>query len=484
MNNEWDALARESDGQAALTQAPRPWGGLPRSPMPPALDLSLLPPVLRDMAVAVADSMAMSREMAALVGLGVGSACNTGRVFINLYPGWDEPGWCFFLCIAKSTEGKSQIMNKMSSCLLQWQEVENKKREINIKNSKAWLDSLDAQLQVAKRKGDKEKIRLINQEILEFQPVYPISRFVLGDITPEAMLTVMRENDGAIAQLDDEARLFNILSGQYQQTPDLDPWLNGYSYSPNGTIRKNQPRLFIPHAAVSQLVLTQPYDLNELLSNPRFVGKGLLSRFLIAIPSSPVDFVRNPPAIPDGVKERYEAAVQRMLTMQKHTLQTTHEAQEIFKDWREECFYKLRGEWAVLETVKLVGHAARLACVLQTWESNNLIMEADQMRDAVALARWFAEHMLRLYGAQNTVSRQAQDVLTLLQKRGEGCVLEWTLTDTLRKRKGFDKEGFERALCELEVRGYVQRDEVKGGGRPMKYIYLHPELMQERGEIL
>lgn len=106
------------------------------------------------------------------------------------------------------------------------------------------------------------------------------------------------------------------------------------------------------------------------------------------------------------------------------------------------------------------------------------------MRDAVALARWFAEHMLRLYGAQNTVSRQAQDVLTLLQKRGEGCVLERVLTDTLRKRQGFDKDAFERALCELAARGCIQRDEVKGGGRPMKYIYLHPELMQERSETL
>lgn len=58
------------------------------------------------------------------------------------------------------------------------------------------------------------------------------------------------------------------------------------------------------------------------------------------------------------------------------------------------------------------------------------------------------------------------------------------MTDTLRKRQGFDKDAFERALCELEARGYIQRDEVKGGGRPVKYIYLHPELMQERGEIL
>ena len=74
--------------------------------------------------------------------------------------------------------------------------------------------------------------------------------------------------------------------------------------------------------------------------------------------------------------------------------------------------------------------------------------------------------------------------MTLLQKRGEACILERTLTDTLRKRQGFDKDAFERALCELAARGYIQRDEVKGGGRPTKYMYLHPGLMQERSETL
>ncbi|MFR6026276.1 MAG: hypothetical protein ACLUMK_06990 [Christensenellales bacterium] len=92
MNNEWDALAREPEGQAALNQAPRAWGSLPKNPTPPALDLSLLPPVLRDMAVAVADSVGASRDIAAVIGLGVGSACITGRVFVQLKPDW-RPGW-------------------------------------------------------------------------------------------------------------------------------------------------------------------------------------------------------------------------------------------------------------------------------------------------------------------------------------------------------------------------------------------------------
>ena len=136
-----------------------------------------------------------------------------------------------------------------------------------------------------------------------------------------------------------------------------------------------------------------------------------------------------------------------------------------------------------MATSVAAGSAARLAAILCAWADEKAVSAA-RMRDAVALVRWFAEHMLRLYGEQNAVSRQAQEVLTLLQKRGEACILERTLADTLRKRQGFDKDAFERALCELAARGYIQRDEVKGGGRPTKYIYLHPGLMQERSETL
>ena len=162
-------------------------------------------------------------------------------------------------------------------------------------------------------------------------------------------------------------------------------------------------------------------------------------------------------------------------------------AQEVFLDFEQEVFEKRRGEWLPLEGLgvcgKLAGSAARMAATLCAWADEKTVSAA-RMRDAVALVRWFAEHMLRVYGEQSAVSRQAQDALKLLQKRGESCILERTLTDTLRKRKDFDKDSFERALCELAARGYIQRDEVKGGGRPMKYIYVHPELMQERSETL
>lgn len=487
MNNEWDALARESEGQAALTQAPRPWGGLPRSPMPPALDLSLLPPALRDMAVAVADSVGASRELAAVVGLGAGSACITGRVFVQLKPDWKEPGWAFLLVVAKPGEGKTPCFKHLANPLFDWQTTQNCARRVQVEQSGAQRAMLEAEKVKAIKKGDKEAVRLAVQALAEQEQVFEVGRFVRGNTTPEAFVQLMSENRGAVAQLDDEGDLLDLLQGRYQEIPDLSPWLQGYSGGSSVELRRRSGSLFAENAAVSVLALTQPVVLENVLANGRMAGKGFLGRFLVCSPEPPDTFVRHKPAIPMSAGLAYQKALARLLAMPEMVLTLEDAAREVFLDFEEEIFDKRRGEWAALETLgicgKLAGNAARLAAILCAWADEKTVSAA-RMRDAVALARWFAEHMLRLYGAQNTVSRQAQEVLTLLQKRGEGCVLERVLTGTLRKRQGFDKEGFERALCELAARGYIQRDEVKGGGRPMKYIYLHPELMQERGEIL
>lgn len=487
MDDSWDALAREQSGQLALTQAPRPWGGLPRSPTPPALDLSLLPPVLRDMAVAVADSVGASRELAAVVGLGAGSACITGRVFVQLKPDWKEPGWAFLLVVAKPGDGKTPCFKHLASPLFDWQSEQNRARRVQVEQSAALRAMLEAEKAKAVKKGDREAVRLAVQELAEQEQIFEVGRFVRGNTTPEAFVQMMSENHGAVAQLDDEGDLLDLLQGRYQEIPDLSPWLQGYSGGSSVELRRRSGSLFAENAVVSVLALTQPVVLENVLTNSRMAGKGFLGRFLVCSPEPPDAFVRHKPDIPESAKLAYQKALARLLAMPEMVLTLEDAAREVFLDFEEEIFDKRRGEWAALETLgicgKMAGNAARLAAILCAWADEKAVSAA-RMRDAVMLARWFAEHMLRLYGEQNTVSRQAQEVLTLLQKRGEGCVLEWTLTDTLRKRKGFTKEGFEQALCELEARGCIQRDEVKGGGRPMKYIYLHPELMQERSETL
>ena len=487
MYENWDELAREPEGQAALNQAPRAWGSLPKNPTPPALDLSLLPPALRDMAAAVADSVGASRDIAAVIGLGVGSACITGRVFVQLKPDWKEPGWAFLLVVAKPGDGKSPCYKHLTSPLFDWQTEQNRARRVQVEQTAALRAMLEAEKQKAIKKGDREAVRLAVQELAEQAQAFEIGRFIKGNTTPEAFVQLMSENGGAVAQLDDEGDLFDLLQGRYQDIPDLSPGLQGYSGGASVELRRRGGSISAEHAAVSVLALTQPIVMENVLTNSRMAGKGFLGRFLACSPEPPDVFVRRKPDIPYGTATAYQKALARLLTLPETVLTLDDAAREVFLDFEQEIFEKRRGEWSALETLgicgKLAGNAARLAAILCAWADEKTVSAA-RMRDAVALVRWFAEHMLRLYGEQNAVSRQAQEVLTLLQKRGEACILERTLTDTLRKRQGFDKDAFERALCELAARGYIQRDEVKGGGRPTKYIYLHPGLMQERSETL
>ena len=487
MYENWDELAREPEGQAALNQAPRAWGSLPKNPTPPALDLSLLPPALRDMAAAVADSVGASRDIAAVIGLGVGSACITGRVFVQLKPDWKEPGWAFLLVVAKPGDGKSPCYKHLASPLFDWQTEQNRARRVQVEQTAALRAMLEAEKQKAIKKGDREAVRLAVQELAEQAQVFEIGRFIGGNTTPEAFVQLMSENGGAVAQLDDEGDLFDLLQGRYQDIPDLSPWLQGYSGGASVELRRRGGSISAEHAAVSVLALTQPIVMENVLTNCRMAGKGFLGRFLACSPEPPNVFVRRKPVIPYGTATAYQKALARLLTLPETVLTLDDAAREVFLDFEQEIFEKRRGEWSALEGLgvcgKLAGGAARLAAILCAWADEKAVSAA-RMRDAVALVRWFVEHMLRLYGEQNVVSRQAQEVLTLLQKRGEACILERALTDTLRKRQGFDKDAFERALCELAARGYIQRDEVKGGGRPTKYMYLHPGLMQERSETL
>ena len=256
MNNEWDALAREPEGQAALNQAPRAWGSLPKNPTPPALDLSLLPPVLRDMAVAVADSVGASRDIAAVIGLGVGSACITGRVFVQLKPDWKEPGWAFLLVVAKPGDGKSPCYKHLTSPLFDWQTEQNRARRVQVEQTAALRAMLEAEKQKAIKKGDREAVRLAVQELAEQAQAFEIGRFIKGNTTTEAFVQLMSENGGAVAQLDDEGDLFDLLQGRYQDIPDLSPWLQGYSGGASVELRRRGGSISAEHAAVSVLALT------------------------------------------------------------------------------------------------------------------------------------------------------------------------------------------------------------------------------------
>ena len=79
----------------------------------------------------------------------------------------------------------------------------------------------------------------------------------------------MRDNDGSTSQLDDEGELFELLAGRYQELPNLNPWLKGYSGGVPFAMERKGGSTIVENPNLSVLVLAQHYILGELLDAKR-----------------------------------------------------------------------------------------------------------------------------------------------------------------------------------------------------------------------
>lgn len=486
---EYDRLTETPEGKAILAGVCAPWKPLPVAPVAPPMRAELLPPVLRSMAEAIAANQNVPLDLPALVGLGVASACACGRIGVQLKAGWYEPAQIFLLGVLDSGEGKTPVFKAMAGTLFRVQAEENKRRAVQIEADKAELEVLYARKGEAVKKKQTQEARALAEKIAAFPAVHIMGRFIGGDVTPERLAEIMRDNDGSTAQLDDEGELFELLAGRYQDLPNLNPWLKGYSGGVPLTMERKGGSTIVESPNLSVLVLAQHYILGELLDAKRMSGKGFLARFLIACPE-PVREYSVEPDVPAAVSRGYEATLRRLLEIKPATLALTPEAQTLFFAWRDEIRTLQWADWEPLKRdgfiAKLAGNTARLACLLKLWEDTDPDepIDALQMRNAIALARYFVGHMLHLMGTQCNLTAPAKEAIALLIKVGEPTQREREIKQTLTKRRMFPSgEAVDAAFDELVRAGYIRRMEVNSGGRPSPTIELNPELLPNREAV-
>src|SRR5204862_4537998 len=105
--------------------------------------------------------------------------------------------------------------------------------------------------------------------------------------TPEALATLMADHRGLMAVFSDEGGIFDLLAGRYSKgVPNLDLWLKGHAGSSVRVDRadRTRPPIMIdrPHLTVG--ISPQPSVLASLGNKPGFRERGLLARFLFAVP--------------------------------------------------------------------------------------------------------------------------------------------------------------------------------------------------------
>lgn len=286
-------------------------------PIPP-FPVDALPDPHGQMVQAVAEATQTDPAMAGTQLLSVLSACHGGYARIEIRYGWQEPLCIYTATVASPGERKSAVQQAMVRPLLKVEKtlatrgsldrlgLETRK-QIAVRRAETLRNE-------AAKKTDKTEEALAAAREAEEIVVPVVPRLIADDVTPEAAGSLLAEQGGRLAIISAEGGIFDIIAGRYSNGQvNLDLWLKGHAGDMLKVDRKGRPAEYIEHPALTLGLMIQPDVLSALANNRQFRGRGLLARFLYAMPVSKVGnrTVSSAP-ISREVEKSYSTAVEAL----------------------------------------------------------------------------------------------------------------------------------------------------------------------------
>jgi len=482
---------------------PEPPAPLSKVPVPPAFPTGVLVGWAGQMVEAVAEATQTDPGMAGTLVLGALAAAAGGRAEVEVRSGWREPTNLYAVVAAAPGTRKSAVFREVMDPLRTAERtlVDTISAEILEATTQREVARHAAEAATRKAgaadKGQRNELlseAITAKEAAEAITVPPTPRLLADDVTPEAMTSLLAEHGGRLAVISAEGGIFDVLAGRYSKTPNIDAALKGHAGDTLRVDRKNRPPEYIEHPALTMALAVQPSVLEAIGRVGEFTGRGLLARFLYALPVSTVGRRKVGAApVPVAVRQRYTERLQRLAEdlapwADPMVLTLTPAAAELHlaAEHRLEPRLAPAGdlgsivEWAS----KFLGAVARIAALLHLAEhgaagARRPIDEAT-MRAALTVGDYYLAHALAVFdlmGADHSFDA-ARVVLEHLHGRE---TTETTVRDlfTALSRSRFPKVvDVAAALDVLEECGWVARlpqPKHVGPGRPPSPRYrVHP----------
>lgn len=391
----------------------------------PLFPVESLPPVIREYAQSVSESIQVPIDMVCLDILAALAVCVQGRFAIRLKKDHVEDLNLYCLLIARPSERKSAVLSEtrkpICDFVKEWnlnhEDEYNKytfKKTILERKIKRMKDAFSRQkdddtadgnefIQVSEEKGghteysqefeEEEKTELLQSRKQEMKPVSledmvklqkelkdleksaakPL-RIFADDITPEALASKLLDNNERIGIFSAEGGIMDKLAGQYSNHfSNLDLVLKGY-YGEEYTVdRVGRDGECLEHPLITFLLNVQPVTLLSMMENVQFRGRGFLARFLYSMPKSLVgNRIYNSPDIQENLRENYSKLIKELLTLSvgwKSTpelLNLDEDAFIVFNNFFNEIEPELPKKLEDIEDWggKIVGTTARIAGIL------------------------------------------------------------------------------------------------------------------------
>lgn len=336
-----------------------------------------------------------------------------------------------------------------------------------------------------------EKIDDLSQQIASCE-VPAVPRLIADDISPERLAGVLAEQ-GRIAIMSAEGDIFDIAAGRYSNgEPNFGVLLKGHTGEPLRIDRINRQAEFVSNPALTLGLAIQPDILRGLTQKPGFRGRGLLGRFLYAVPKTNIGHRKiKTQAVPEHVTARYKREVTALLALPIPSntvpaLLLDAEARRIFEEYQARLEPRL-AEGAELGHIsdwagKLAGAVARIAGLLHMAANTgtDARISGATMAAAIQIGEYFTAHAMAAFDvmAADPCREGARIIIDWLKgrqqvTRGE---LQQAMKNYLKSKE------LDNALAVLEEYGYIQVQQVKTSEnqkKPTNIVVVNPKLRKK-----
>lgn len=475
----------------------------------PKFPLAAIPLPYGEFIKSVADNIQVSPDLVVCFFWGAISTCAQGKYIVSTQSGWTVPTNLYLLCTGKPSERKSSVRDILVKPIEEYQKEINERLKNDVTESELRLKILDVQIskkteEAAKEPNDEDKKKELRELLAEKAEteVKNYRTIMADDITLESIPVLMAKNHERLSIVSAEGGFIGTLAGRYGKDANLDVFLkawDGESVNVN-RITRDSIQLYNPNLTIC--LALQPLLLEQMMSNEIFAGRGLLGRFLYALPDSMIgkrEYRVTP--IPAEQKQAYDDLIRRLLDIQNDngeviTLTLSEEAEilneKIHYEMEKQLVDQLGSmtDWAG----KIHGQVLRISgllTIISQAVTTAAEISAGTLDEAWTIGKYYIEHAKEAYGwsgaSDDMVTKDAKYILSKiklmykdgkLQKNEVGNyeVSHRELMRSLRRFKHADEA--EQPMRLLEDHGYLH---VAGSTSPSapKTVYISEEAIRE-----
>ncbi|MEU7046769.1 DUF3987 domain-containing protein [Streptomyces varsoviensis] len=295
------------------------------------------------------------------------------------------------------------------------------------------------------------------------------------------------------------------MAGRYSARPNLGVFLQAHKGERLQTDRITRDQPTIDRPALTIGVTPQPSVLQDLASAPGARDRGLLARFLYALPASNLGYrkIRTQP-VPDAVNHTYDARLDAMVRTftdlpDPVTVPLSAQADAVVERLQEQVEVQLRPDQPLSHVKdwagKLVGATVRIAGLLHLADRITTgwgePISAECVERAAVIAEFFTAHALAVFDliAADPATEDALHILDWLRRPKQNGTHRTTVkrrdvVAALRRFRG-RTDTIDPALYLLEEHGYLRAEATPtpgGRGRSATITFrVHPGLKEAQG---